>query len=128
MNYPETLVHDSATECEYLAKDETGTAVIIRYDTDSNGSTFANSKKTFERRGLTLGQITDLGDQAFYFDGEAGKNTITTVVVLKDSLQLLVTGSGKIDQIGTIARYALNEYETTHSASGQANRPNGHSG
>lgn len=118
MNYPVSLIRDSTTECEYLAKNETGSAVIIRYDTDSSGSTFAKGKVVFERRGLALGPITDLGDQAYYFDGKVGKNTITTVVLLKDSLQLLVTGSGQIDQIGAITRYALNEYETTHSTSG----------
>ena len=128
MNFPVSLIHDSTTECEYLAKNEAGRAAIIEYDTAANDSTFAKSKVVFERRGLTLGPITHFGDQAYYFDGKVGKNTVTTVVVLKGSLQLLVTGSGPIDQIGAIARYALNEYETTHSTSGNANRSNGASG
>ena len=114
INYPETLRHDTATECEYLATHEADVAVIIRYDTAANDSTFAKSAKTFEHRGLKLGQITGFGDQAYYFDNKAGKNIVTTVVVLKGSLQVLVTGSGQINQIGAIARYALNEYETTH--------------
>jgi hypothetical protein len=125
INDPETLVHDSTTQCEYLAKSATDTAVIIRYDTDSSYSTFAKSRTTFERRGLALGPINDLGDQAYYFDEEAGKNPVTTVVVLKDSLQLLVTGSGKIGQIGAIARYALNEYEAKHPTGGEAKQPTG---
>ena len=98
VNYPETLRHDSTTQCEYFAKSEKDTAVIIRYDTDSSYSNFAKSRTTFEHRGLALGPINDLGDQAYYFEAEAGKNPVTTVVVLKDSLQLLVTGSGKIDR------------------------------
>ena len=118
INYPETLIHDSTTQCEYLAKDGSGTAVIIRYDTDSSASTFAKSKEIFEHRGLVLGPIPNLGDQAYYFNGEVGKDPITTVVVLKDSVQVLVTGSGQIDQIGSIARYALNEYETKQATSG----------
>ena len=48
-------------------------AVIIRYDTAASDSTFAKSAKTFERRGLKLGQITGFGDQAYYFDNKAGK-------------------------------------------------------
>jgi hypothetical protein len=113
---PETLVHEPTTQCEYLAKNAADKAVIIRYDTDSNYSAFAKSRTTFERRGLELGPVEDLGDQAYYFDTEAGKNPVTTVVVLDGSLQLLVTGSGQIDQIGAIARYALNEYVTAHSS------------
>lgn len=127
INYPETLMHDSTTQCEYLAKNEANKAVIIRYNTDSNASTFAKSRTTFACRGIGLGQVNDLGDQAYYFEGQAGKNTVTTVVVLKGSLQLLVTGSGQIDQIGAVARYALNEYETKHSTSGKASGSNGHS-
>jgi hypothetical protein len=118
MTFPETLAHGSTTECVYRAKQGSGAAVLIRYDTRSSQSTFVRSAQIFKHRGFALGRITNFGDQAYYFDQGTGGNTITTVVVLKDSLQLLVTGSGKIDQIGAIARYALNEYETTHPTGG----------
>jgi len=118
MTFPETLTHGSATECVYRAKQGTGAAVLIRFDTHSDASTFVKSAQIFERRGMALGRITSLGDQAYYFDGGSGKSTIATVVVRKGPLQLLVTGSGTVDQIGAIARYTLNVYETPPSSTG----------
>lgn len=89
--------------------------MLILYETDSSSSAFAKSRETFERRGLQLGPITGLGDQAYYFSERAGKGSVTTVAVVKGSLQLLVTGSATLDQIGSIARYALDQYEAMHS-------------
>jgi len=115
MTFPETLIHHSTTECVYRSKQGTGTAVLIRFDTDSSNSSFVKSKETFERRGQKLGTITGLGDQAYYFSVQAGQVSVTTVVLVKGSLQLLITGSATLDQIGSIARYALNQFETMHS-------------
>jgi hypothetical protein len=99
----------------YRSKQGTGAAVLIRYDTASNNSTFAKSKTAFVRRGQKLGPITGLGDQAYYFTESAGQVSLTTIVLLKGSLQLLITGSGTLDQTGSIARYALNQYDARHS-------------
>jgi hypothetical protein len=73
MNYPKTLVHDSVTQCAYVATQRPGTAVFINYETNSSASAYQKSKEQFERRGLDLGPITGLGDQAYYFSTEAGK-------------------------------------------------------
>jgi hypothetical protein len=99
----------------YRSKQGTGAAVLIRYDTASNNSTFAKSKTAFVRRGQKLGPITGLGDQAYYFTESAGQVSLTTIVLLKGSMQLLITGSGTLDQTGSIARYALNQYDARHS-------------
>jgi hypothetical protein len=99
----------------YRSKQGTGAAVLIRYDTASNNSTFAKSKEAFARRGQQLGPITGLGDQAYYFTEQAGQVSVTTVILLKGSLQLLITGSATLDQTGSIARYALNQFEARHS-------------
>ncbi|MGO8862369.1 MAG: hypothetical protein ACLQRH_16625 [Acidimicrobiales bacterium] len=115
MTLPTTLAHGSTTECVYKAKEGTGAAILIRYDTDSSNSTFAKSKETFERRGLKVGPITGLGDQAYYFSAQTGQVSVTTVVLVKGSLQLLTTGSATLDQIGSIARYALDQFEAGRS-------------
>ena len=115
MNYPTTLIHGSTTECVYSAKAGTSTAAaLLRYDTDANAETFGRSAETFEHHGVKLGPIKGLGDQAYYFYQPAGKSKLTTVVILKGSLQLLVTGTGILGQIGPIARYALSQYEALH--------------
>jgi hypothetical protein len=117
MSFPETLAHNSTTECVYRSKAGTEAAVLLLYQTGSSGSTFAKSRQNFERRGLKLGQVTGLGDQAYYFSEQTGTTSVTTVAVVKGSLQLLVTGPATLDQIGAIARYALNEFDATHSPS-----------
>jgi hypothetical protein len=116
VNYPVTLKRGATTECAYPGIHTTSTAVIIRYDTDVNAADFARSRTSFERRGLKLGPITGLGDEAYYFGTKAGQATVTTVVLRKGYLQVLVTGTGALDPIGSIARYTLAQYEETHTA------------
>jgi hypothetical protein len=116
MDYPVTLKRGATTECAYRGIHTTTAAVIIRYDTGVTSANFANTRTTFERRGLKLGPISGLGDEAYYFDTQVGKSTVTTVVLLKGYLQVLVTGTATLDPIGSIARYTLAQYEETHTA------------
>jgi hypothetical protein len=118
MKYPVTVIHKSETQCEYRSKQATNTAVFIRFDTGASNASFAKSRQAFEHRGLQLGAVNGLGDAAYYFSlGAAHGVTITTVVVLKGTLQILTTGSGAVDQIGAISRYALTQFEAAHPAS-----------
>jgi len=117
MAFPQTLTHGSTTECVYRGVHATAAAVIIRFYTDTSVSSFGNYKTSFEREGLKLGPITGLGDQAYYFAAQAGHATVTTVVLLKGSLQVLVTGTAALDPIGSIARFTLAVYEARHGAS-----------
>lgn len=115
MKYPATVIHGSSTQCEYRSKYASASAVLLRFDTDASEKVFANSKKAFQRSGLKLPPIEGLGDNAYYFSLSSGHvTTVTTVVVIKGSVQILTTGTGTVDQIGAIARYALNQYEAAH--------------
>ena len=111
MSFPETLTHGNSTECVYESTKGTGQAVLIRYDTHSSESSFTRSERNFERRGMQLGPVLHLGDKAYYFSEPAGHTTVTTVAIVKGSLQVLVSGTAQVDQIGAIARYALNQFE-----------------
>jgi hypothetical protein len=116
MNYPASVTRDSTTECLYRAKEGTA-ATLIDYDTHSSASAFAKSASDLEHRGLKLGPVSDLGDQAYYFSEQSGEATVSTIAVLQGSLLLVVTGSGTTDEIGSIARYALNVFEAANSPS-----------
>jgi len=116
MHYPATLVRGATTECAYRGLHNNDTAVIIRYDTDISVSDFVKYRAGFERRGFKVGPIADLGDQAYYFTEGTGNSTVTTVVLLKGPLQVLVTGTAGLDPIGSIARYTLSQYLETHRA------------
>lgn len=118
MKYPVAVIRKSETQCEYRSKQATSTAVFIRFDTGASNASFAKSRLAFEHRGLKLGPINGLGDEAYYFSLDAGHSlTVTTVVVLKGTLQILTTGTGAVDQIGAISRYALTQFEAAHPAS-----------
>lgn len=111
MSFPETLTHGSTTECLYAAKAGHSQAALIRFDTDTSKSSFIRSEASVERRGAKLGPIPGLGDKAYYFSASARHTSVTTVVLMNGSLQLLVSGSGTVDQIGAIARYTLTQYK-----------------
>jgi len=115
MTYPTTLNQGSTTVCAYRSKQESGTAVIVRYETKSSSASFAKTKATFRHRGQTLAPITDLGDDAYYFSETAGEVTVTTVVLRSGSLQLLVTGTSTVNPIGSIAQYALTQFVSKQS-------------
>jgi hypothetical protein len=115
MYAPTTLTRGATTECAYLAESVANATVIIRYDTDTTASAFATARAAFEGHGLKLGPITGLGDQGYYFTEQTGNTTVSTVVLLKGSLQLLVTGTAAVNPIGSIARFALGEYEAKHA-------------
>jgi hypothetical protein len=112
MNYPTTLDQRSTTVCAYRAKQESGTGVIIRYETKSSNANFAKTKTTFRHRGQKLAAITGLGDEAYYFSETAGEVTVTTVVLRSGSLQLLVTGTATLNPIGSLAQYALTQFDS----------------
>lgn len=116
MTFPTTLRHNSLTECVYRSKAGTGTTVLIRYDTKAGNSVFEKDKEVFQRKGQKLGPITGLGDQAYYFTERSGQASVTTVVVLQGSLELLTTGTATLDQIGSIARFALSQFQATHAS------------
>jgi hypothetical protein len=117
MYAPTALTRGATTECAYRAESVANATVIIRYDTDTTASAFVKYRTTFERHGLKLGPVTGLGDQGYYFTEQAGGMTVSTVVLLKGSLQLLVTGTAAVNPIGSIARFALGEYEAKHTTS-----------
>jgi hypothetical protein len=114
MTFPTTLTRGAATECAYRAEHAPNMAVLIRYDTDANAAGFVAYRTSFERRGFKVGPVVGLGDQAYYFADQSGKQTVTTVVLLKGPLQVLVTGTAALNPIGSIARFTLARYEAAH--------------
>ena len=117
VNYPVTLKRGATTECAYAGIHTTSTAVIIRYDTGVSAADFARSRTSFERRGLKLGPFRP-GRRGLLLATEAGHATVTTVVLRKGYLQVLVTGTGALDPIGSIAVHAGPIRRDTHRTRG----------
>jgi hypothetical protein len=118
MEFPVSLTHTDATECVYRPTLSTATAVVLRYDTNVSESAFASDRSIFEQQGQKLGPIEGLAEEAYYFRDAGADNSVTTIVLLQHSLQLLVAGSATLDQLETIAHYAVSQYESAHPSVG----------
>jgi hypothetical protein len=104
---PKTLVRGPSAQCYFQSRKSSSTEVLIRFDTDSNASTFASDRALFEKHGQKLAPISHLGDEAYYFADTIKGSPLTTVVARQGSLQVLVTGTGTWLQLGNIGHYAL---------------------
>ena len=113
---PVSHVQGASTQCLYRSKENAKAAILIRYDTDSSGAIFAQDRATFERGGQKVGQVNGVGDEGFYFTSTVGQASLNTVAVRQGSLQILVTGTGSLGQIGAITRHALTAYDSQTGA------------
>ena len=119
MEMPISLTHGSATECVYKPKLATFTSIVLRYDANVNAATFSSDRSIFEHQGQKLGPIAGLADEAYYFRDAGSQNTVTTVVLRQDSLQLLVAGSATLQQLEALAHYAVTQFAAAHPSVGQ---------
>jgi hypothetical protein len=118
MQFPVSLTHVDATECVYRPKLSSSTAIVLRYDTNVNAATFSSDKAIFEQQGQKLGPIVGLADEAYYFIDAGADNAVTTLVLRQNSLQLLVAGSATLQQLESIAHYAVTQFESAHPSVG----------
>ena len=95
------------TVCTYKSTTQPQSA-IVRIETGTNAAAFAASKAQFATEGQTTTPAPGLGDQAYTSTLTAGGITNTTVVVLKGTTSLLVTGSATVPQVEALATQILN--------------------
>ncbi len=103
---PQSDVNGSVTVCTYKSINPPQ-SVIVRIDTSTNASAFVASKSQFVTQGETTTPVSGLGDQAFSSTLSAGSITNSTIVVLKGSASLLITGSASLAQVEALATQLL---------------------
>jgi hypothetical protein len=103
---PQSDVNGSVTVCTYKSISPPQ-SVIVRIDTGTDASAFVASKSQFVTQGETTTPVSGLGDQAFSSTLSAGSITNSTIVVLKGSASLLVTGSASLAQVEALATQLL---------------------
>ena len=103
---PSATVHGTTTLCTYKAAD-LGQSVIIGYHSGATTTSFDTDRASLRSRGEKVGKILGLGDEAFYAVATTGGTTVTTVVARKGSEQILVTGTGAMTALETLAEQAL---------------------
>ena len=101
---PSSIVNGSVTVCTY--KQSAGT-VIVRFDTDSSASKFAEAKAGFGSHGETAVTASGFGDEAYTSSLGAGNYTTSTIVARKGSTELLITGPATIAQVEALATQVL---------------------
>jgi hypothetical protein len=105
MGAPQSDVNGSVTVCTYKSINPPQ-SVIVRIDTSTDASAFVAPKSQFVTQGETTA-VSGLGDQAFSSALSAGSITSGTIVVLKGSATLLVTGSASLAQVEALATRLL---------------------
>ena len=116
MHLPTSKTSGTTTQCLYKSKTSPQTALLVRFDTDATEASFTKDRGILEKDGQKLGAITGLGDEAYYFSSQIGSSpanvVVNTVVVRQSFVQILVTGTATLQQTGSIAHYALSQFET----------------
>ena len=104
---PTVSVHGSAAICTYKAAD-LARSVIVRYDSDAKGVTFATGRTLFRAKGDQVGKILGLGDEAYYVVATKGGTTVHSVAARRGGQDVLVTGAtGTLTQFEILAGEAL---------------------
>ncbi len=103
---PTSQVEGPVTVCTYKSTTAPQSA-IVRIETGTNAAAFTAGRAQFDKQGETTTAAPGLGDQAYTSTLTAAGITNTTVVVLKGSTSVLVTGSATVPQVEALASQIL---------------------
>ena len=87
------------TVCQFMSKP----ALLVRFETNETTSLFAAGRKGFVQHGAPTKPVGGLGTTAYSstFGGAS------TIVVLQDKTELLITGSSPLPKLETLAKLIL---------------------
>jgi hypothetical protein len=103
---PSSEIQGSVVVCTYKSSTAPQSA-IVRIETGTDAAAFVASKAQFATQGQTTPDAPGLGDQAYTSTLTAGGITNSTVVVLKGTTSILVTGSATVPQGEALAARIL---------------------
>ncbi len=101
---PSSQVNGTVTVCTYSGSPG---PVTIRFQTGEDTATFAAGKQGFQQQGEPTTDVPGLGDAAYSSTRGSGQFQNNTIVVLKGSVQLLITAPVVLDDINALARQLL---------------------
>lgn len=122
VNSPVVVVGSEGTTCTYKASD-VSQSVIIQYQTAATEASFAADKARIASKDGPPSLLPGVGQEAFASTGVEGHDTVTTVVVLSGSLQVVVIGSSSLPRVVTMASEALYELKTSTTSSSTSSSP-----
>ena len=101
---PTTTLNGPVTVCTY--KSSTG-QVIVRFQSGTTPASFESAKSQFTAHGEPVTTVTGLGDEAYSSTIGTGSEAINSIVVLKGSEELLITGPASLSQVQAFATQLL---------------------
>jgi hypothetical protein len=103
---PTVQTNSPVTVCNYGSGSISDT-VIIRYQTAMTQSTFNTGKAGFSSHGESTNDASGIGDAAYSSTIGTGQAVINTLVVLKGSIEVLVTAPASLAQIDSLVGQIL---------------------
>jgi hypothetical protein len=103
---PRTQTVGPATTCSY-PKGTLPSAVIVRFQTGMTAKTFAADRKQFEAHGEKTKTVTGIGSSAYSSTLGSGSFAVNTLVVLKGSTEVLVTGPASLAKVTALMKKVL---------------------
>jgi len=97
-------MNGSVTVCTYSG---TPGPVIVRFQSGEDPSTFAAGKQSFAQNGETTDDVAGIGDGAYSSTSGSGQAQTNTLVVLKGTIELLVTAPVTLDDVSALVRQIL---------------------
>ena len=101
---PTPAVNGPVTTCTYNG---TPAQVIIRFQTGETSASFQAAKAGFAQNGEPTTDVSGLGDAAYSSTVGSGQFQTNTIVVLKGSIELLVTAPVMQEDVNALARQIL---------------------
>ena len=89
----------TVTVCQFRSN----SGLLVRFETDESASLFAVGRKSFEKHGEATKTVNGLGTKAY----SASAGGFTTIVVLKNNTELLVTAKVSLAKIVALAKLIL---------------------
>jgi hypothetical protein len=89
----------TVTVCQFRSN----SGLLVRFETNESASLFAVGRKSFEKHGEATKTVNGLGTKAY----SASAGGVTTIVVLKNNIELLATAKVPLAKIVALAKLIL---------------------
>jgi hypothetical protein len=96
---PSVTKNRTVTVCQF----RTESGLLVRFETKESASSFALGRKSFEKHGEKTKTVNGLGTKAY----SSSAGGFTTIVVLKNSTELLITAKVTLAKDAALARLIL---------------------
>jgi hypothetical protein len=98
---PSVTKNATVTICEFA----TAAGLLVRFETSETPSLFAIGRNSFAKHGEPTKTVSGLGTQAYSSTFAGGKSN--TIVVLKNTTELLITSSEPLAKLEALAKLIL---------------------